>query len=109
VIGSSNNGKKYWDKSEFNIRNDLNAFDYLLDNVSVELVIMPINVAFPFRFERDALYKKLRHDVPLKQMLKQRWEEANPKDTIRILWDLALVEAFVKPVTALMKKVLTPP
>ena len=31
-----------WDKNEFNIRNDLNAFDYLLNNKEVDLTIMPI-------------------------------------------------------------------
>jgi inosine-uridine nucleoside N-ribohydrolase len=109
ALGANYNvSKGYWNKSEFNIRNDLNAFDYLLDNASVDLIIMPIDVAFPYRFKRDALYKKLSSDVPLEQMLKQRWEETNPQDTIRTLWDLALVEAFVKPEYAIIKQVLTP-
>ncbi len=110
ALGAKYNvNKGYWNKSEFNIRNDLNAFDYLLDNASVDLIIMPIDVALPYRFKRDALYKKLRSNVPLEQMLKQRWEETNPQDTIRTLWDLALVQAFLKPGYAVIQKVLTPP
>lgn len=110
ALGAKYNLRKgYWDKSEFNIRNDLNAFDDLLDNAAVDLVIMPIDVALPYRFRRDDLYAKLNSQLPLEQMLKQRWQDTNPQDTIRTLWDLALVEAVVQPQYATMKKVLTPP
>jgi purine nucleosidase len=110
VLGAKYNVKEgYWNKSEFNIRNDVNAFDYLLDNPSVDLVIMPIDIAFPFRFERDFLYKTLRNDVPLEKMLKQRWEETNPQDSIRTLWDLALAEAFINPNMAIISEVPAPP
>ncbi len=110
ALGAKYNVEKgYWNKSEFNIRNDLNAFDYLLDNPSVNLVIMPIDAAAPFRFGKNETYKALNDALPLKKMLKQRWEETNPQDTVRTLWDLALVEAFVKPEFATLKAVLTPP
>jgi len=101
--------KKYWDKSEFNIRNDLNAFDYLLNNPNVALIIMPISTAQPFRFERDALYAVLTNKNPVLNHLKQRWEETNPESTIRTLWDVALVLAYQKPKFVTVKKVLTPP
>ncbi len=101
--------KEYWNKSEFNIRNDLNAFDYLLDHPSVNLVIMPTDVVYSFRFEKDALYKILRSGVPVENLLKQRWEETNPQDAVRTLWDLALVEALLKPELAATREVLTPP
>jgi inosine-uridine nucleoside N-ribohydrolase len=110
ALGAGYNvGKGYWNKSEFNIRNDLNAFDYLLDNKSLDLVVMPTDVARPYRFERDSLYRVLSDVVPIERMLKQRWEETNPQDKVRILWDLALVEAFLKPVYSVTKPVLTPP
>jgi inosine-uridine nucleoside N-ribohydrolase len=110
VLGARyNNATGAWNKSEFNIRNDLNAFDYLLDNTAVDVVIMPIDVALPYRFQRDSLYTKLRNDVPLEKMLKQRWEETNPQDTVRTLWDLALAEAFINPGDAIINTVQTPP
>ncbi|MFP5040890.1 nucleoside hydrolase [Parasediminibacterium sp. JCM 36343] len=110
ALGAKYNIEKgAWNKSEFNIRNDLNAFDYLLDNPSVDLVLMPTNIAFPYQFKKDYLYKFLKDDVPVEKMLKQRWEETNPQDTIRTLWDLALVEAFVKPTFATISRVQTPP
>lgn len=70
---------------------------------------MPIDVAAPYRFERDSVYKTFDSHVPLENMLKQRWEETNPRDNIRTLWDLALVEAFIKPELAETKLVMTPP
>ena len=101
--------RKIWNKSEFNIRNDLNAFDYLLDQPEVDLVVMPVNVAQPFRFERDFLYGRLDSRNPAERMLKQRWQETNPDDTSRVLWDLALVAAFFHPECATLQPALTPP
>ncbi len=110
ALGAKYNvAKSIWNKSEFNIRNDLNAFDYLLDNTAVDLVMMPTDIALPFRFERDSLYKILNDAVPVEKMLKNRWEETNPQDKVRTLWDLALVEAFLNPRYAVVKNVLTPP
>ena len=110
ALGAKYNlSKGIWNKSEFNIRNDLNAFDYLLDNPAVNLVLMPVDVAAPYRFNRDSVYNILRTDMPLQQLLKQRWAETNPQDAVRTLWDLALAEAVLNPSFARMKKVLTPP
>jgi purine nucleosidase len=98
-----------WNKNEFNIRNDLNAFDYLLDNASVNLVIMPVSTARPYRFFRDSLYSMLDSAVPVEAMMKERWAKTNPQDSERTLWDLALAEAFLNPQLAVSSKVLTPP
>lgn len=108
ILGTKYISEMYWDKNEFNIRNDLNAFDYLLDNPSVNLVIMPITTAFPFRFIRDSLYKALGNSQPVLKYLKQRWVDTNPNDTVRTLWDVALVEAYLNPSFCSIKTVLTP-
>ncbi|HEY0109302.1 MAG TPA: nucleoside hydrolase [Fibrella sp.] len=100
---------KAWNKNEFNIRNDLNAFDYLLNNPNVELILMPINTALPYRFTRDMVYSKVDDTVLSQRLLKQRWEETNPQDKVRTLWDLALVEAYLLPDKATIQDVLTPP
>jgi purine nucleosidase len=98
-----------WSKNEFNIRNDLNAFDYLLNTPKVDLTLMPIDAALPFRFARDTIYHKVDAAVLTQQMLKQRWEETNPQDKVRTLWDLALVEAYLLPRKATILNVSTPP
>ncbi|WP_338869042.1 nucleoside hydrolase [Spirosoma sp. SC4-14] len=98
-----------WSKNEFNIRNDLNAFDYLLNNRKVDLTLMPIDAALPFRFMRDTIYHRIDDTVLAQRLLKQRWQETNPQDKIRTLWDLALVEAYLLPQNATIQGVSTPP
>ena len=98
-----------WDKNEFNIRNDLNAFDYLLNNTALDFTIMPINAALPFRFQRDTIYARIDDTIPTQRLLKQRWQDTNPQDKARTLWDLALVEAYLLPKKATIREVMTPP
>ncbi|OAQ38950.1 nucleoside hydrolase [Pedobacter psychrophilus] len=109
LLGARYDAKnKYWDKNEFNIRNDLNAFDYLLNQKSIQLIVMPITTAEPFKFERDSLYAVFDSDNPVLKYLKQRWLDTNPDDKVRTLWDVALVEAYLNPSFATIKKVKTP-
>jgi inosine-uridine nucleoside N-ribohydrolase len=102
-------GEKYWDKNEFNIRNDLNAFDYLLNNSGVDLTIMPITTAAGYRFERDALYAEFEGRSPVLNYMKKRWQETNPDDKVRTLWDVAMAEAYLKPSLVKIESALTPP
>jgi purine nucleosidase len=104
-----NTEKRYWDKSEFNIRNDLNAFDYILNNTSLDITIMPTSAALPFKFKRDELYAAFGNEIPVLKYLKQRWVDTNPDDMERTLWDVALIEAFLHPSTATLATVITPP
>lgn len=98
-----------WSKNEFNIRNDLNAFDYLLNCKEFDFTIMTIDACLQYRFERDVLYAKLDNTVPVQKIMKDRWEETNPQDKVRTLWDLALIEAYLNPNMTTIKKVNTPP
>ena len=86
-----------WDKNEFNIRNDLNAFDYLLNNKEVDLTIMPITTVLSYRFRKDDTFARLQKDNPAHKLLIDRWEETEPGSRVRVLWDLGLVEAYLKP------------
>ena len=45
--------KGVWNKSEFNVRRDLNAADYLLNAEGLELHVMPATVSRALTFERD--------------------------------------------------------
>lgn len=101
--------KKTWNKSEFNIRNDLNAFDFLLNLEGLDFIIMPIDVAFPLQFKREETYKQLNDDNNIEKILADRWREHNPQDETRIMWDLALIEAYLNPTFSTIKKVITPP
>jgi purine nucleosidase len=92
-----NQTTRAWNKNEFNIRNDLNAFDYLLDLSGLDFTVMPLETALPLQFDRDETYRKTDDNVPIEKILADRWREQNPQDKTRIMWDLALVQAYLIP------------
>jgi hypothetical protein len=100
---------KVWNKTEFNIRNDLNAFDYLLNLEGLDLTIMPLEASFPLQFKREETYVRLDEKVAIEKILKDRWKEHNPQDPTRVMWDLALVEAYLIPEKATIAAAITPP
>ena len=101
--------EKVWDKSEFNIRNDLNAFNYLLNLKEFDITIMPLQTAYSLQFNKKETYANLNETILIEKILKNRWQEHNPQDEIRNMWDLALVEAYLLPKFSEIKKVVTPP
>jgi len=92
-----NQTNRAWSKNEFNIRNDLNAFDYLLDQSDLDFTVMPLETALPLQFDRDDTYAKTDDNVPIEKILADRWREQNPQDKTRVMWDLALVQAYLLP------------
>ncbi len=98
-----------WNKNEFNIRNDLNGFDLLLDHPTLELAVMPVSTARPYIYGKEETLRALADEVPVEKMLKDRWEETHPQDQTRVLWDLALVQAVLRPELATVTTVRTPP
>lgn len=92
-----NQSNRAWSKNEFNIRNDLNAFDYLLDQTDLDFTVMPLETALPLQFDRDSTYEKTNDNVPIEKILADRWREQNPQDKTRVMWDLALVQAYLLP------------
>lgn len=87
--------RNVWDKSEFNIRNDLNAFDYLL-NSSVEMHIMPANIANKLRFDKHKTLDNLNTNSKLDLLLSQRWTSVTDLNSW-VMWDLALILAYFNP------------
>ncbi len=100
---------RVWNKSEFNVRNDLNAFDYVLDKEGLDLTVMTLDAARPLQFQRENTYERLDESKKIEQLLENRWREQNPQDATRIMWDLALVEAYLKPEWAKLNTAKTPP
>lgn len=100
---------KIWNKNEFNIRNDLNAFDYLLNLEGLDLTMMCLQAAFPLQFKREDTYARLNEADETEKILEDRWREQNPQDETRVMWDLALVEAYLNPAKAQISAVTTPP
>jgi len=100
--------KKVWDKSEFNIRNDLNSFDYLLNLDGLKLTVMPVNVAIALQFQRKVAKDKLQNKNDFFNFLYSRWDLVSAGESW-IMWDLALVEAYLHPELANLIIAKTPP
>jgi purine nucleosidase len=98
-----------WNKNEFNVRNDLNAFDYLLNLEGLDLTVMSLETAFPLQFKREETYGLLNEKQAVEALLENRWREQNPQDASRVMWDLALLEAYLNPDLAKLETVVPPP
>ena len=107
--GKYNAKEKVWNKDEFNVRGDLNAINYLFNNQDIEWYIMPVETCIVLTFDREDTYSRLDSKYSIENLLKQRWIESNPDDKTRIIWDLAVVEAYLSPNLAKVKSVKTPP
>lgn len=104
-----NQQSRAWSKNEFNIRNDLNAFDYMLDLQDLDFTVMPLETALPLKFDREETYEKTDDSIPIEKILADRWREQNPQDKTRVMWDLALVQAYLLPQHSKMMRVNSPP
>jgi inosine-uridine nucleoside N-ribohydrolase len=100
---------KVWNKNEFNIRNDLNAFDYLLNLVGLDLTIMPLDAAFPLQFRKKATLDRLNTQIAAENTLIERWNTHFPTMENWIMWDLAVVEAYLNPRFCEVLPINTPP
>jgi purine nucleosidase len=100
---------KAWNKNEFNIRCDLNATDFLFNQQDLDWTIITVQTCLPYKFNREETYAKMDEKYPGERLMKERWQEGNPESKERILWDLALVQAYLRPELATVLTVKTPP
>lgn len=98
-----------WNKDEFNIRRDLNAANFLLDRKDLELHIMPTSVAIQYQWPQEATFQRLDQLGEMGRYLKQKWMERFPESSSWVMWDVALLQAFLDPEMAEETTVLTPP
>lgn len=101
--------RQVWDKDEFNLRNDLNAANFLFNTEGLDLHVMPINILFDFRFDQEETMTRLRGKGALWDYLAARWLTHSPNAQKWIMWDLALIIALARPELAQEALVLTPP
>lgn len=101
--------KEVWNKSSFNIRRDLNAADFLLNQKDLKLTVMPANVARPLTFPRDETFAKHEQLGELGEHLTKKWKARFAEFENWVMWDLALVEALLDPSMAKTRIVTTPP
>ena len=101
--------RRVWDKDEFNVRNDLNATNFLFNAEGLELHVMPINVLTEFKFEQKATVEGLSGKGEVWDYLANRWLSFAPGHGQWIMWDLALVQALARPELATESEVNPPP
>ena len=100
---------RVWNKSEFNIRRDLNAADLVLNTEGLELHVMSGTVSYPYTFPRDETFSKHEQMGELGAYLTTKWKERFADFENWVMWDLALVEAMLNPEMARESQTLTPP
>jgi purine nucleosidase len=101
--------KEAWEKGEFNIRRDLNAANYLLNLENLELHVMPTTVAIQYTWDREDTFQKLDQCGEMGAYLKDKWLERFPDNDSWVMWDVALLQAFIKPEQGEEIVVRTPP
>ncbi|SHG27759.1 nucleoside hydrolase [Flagellimonas flava] len=95
-------------RNDFNPLMDPYALDLLLDS-QVDFYIMPINVAVDMEIAYADLAKAI-DTHPLGKFLLKRWDDhIDGSREKRILWDLALVAAYIDPELAKIQTIKTSP
>jgi purine nucleosidase len=98
-----------WDKNSFNVRNDLNAVDYVFNHPDLDLVIMPTETAVKLMFNRTRSMPHLSaKSHPAVAILKDRWEFVAAQGEWT-MWDMALTYAITKPQWVTVEELPRPP
>ncbi len=82
--------------NEFNAHGDLNASASLLKS-GAELHIMPTSSLRDFKWAKADVEAHFKGKGGVPDYLVKRWDEHCPNDATRILWDVAVIEAFLRP------------
>ncbi len=98
--------KKVLKRNDFNPLMDPYALDFLLDS-EVEMHIMPVNVAVDMQIDFEELEAKTEQHF-LGKFLLERWiTHLDGSRRNRVLWDLALIAAYIHPEMASTTQVQT--
>jgi inosine-uridine nucleoside N-ribohydrolase len=100
---------KTWNKNEFNVKNDLDAADYLLNKEDLEMHIMTASASKSLRFSKEETRKLMNQSDSIGKFLTQKWDDRFPEFSEWIMWDVALIEAIINPDLVKTEQVLAPP
>jgi inosine-uridine nucleoside N-ribohydrolase len=99
---------RVWDKNEFNVRNDLDGMDFLLNQEELESHIMTATTSQSYTFEQAETFDLFRNRGPKYQVLVDRWRTLYPESRTWIMWDVALLHAIMNPDLVTEKDIWTP-
>jgi len=100
---------KVWNKNEFNVRNDLDALDLILNTDKLEMHIMPASISKELVFGEDETVDLMKHKGVPWDFLIDRWQEKSKGGKELIVSDVALIEAILKPDFVKEEQTNTPP
>lgn len=104
-----NTDTKVWNKNEFNARNDLDALDLILNTKDLEIHIMPLNCSGIFDLDASETTDLMENRGAPWNFLIYKWKETSVNSTMPLIWNIALIEAILKPNDIKEEKVNTPP
>jgi purine nucleosidase len=100
---------KVWNKNEFNVRNDLDALDMILNTEKLEIHIMPRSVSRELILGLEEAADHMNNNGEPWDFIADRWVEMFPDRNRFIISDVALIEAFVRPDYIKEEQTNTPP
>jgi purine nucleosidase len=100
---------KVWNKNEFNARNDLDALDLILNTRNLEIHIMPISCSRAFELDESETTdimgnKGAQWDFLINNRKEKSFINTGPEN-----WNIALIEAILKPDDLKEMQATTPP
>ena len=100
---------RIWNKNEFNVKNDLDAMDLLLNTEGLEMHIMTATTSSKYTFTKEETRKYFYGKGQPWEFLHEKWEQRFPRNETWIMRDVALIEAIINPDLVKSEQVLTPP
>lgn len=108
VIGLTHDSEKRLGKKEYNAGNDPHAVEVLLGAEGLDLSVMTATASRPMVFDRAEVDRRLAGKGGVWDLLAERWAAHAPKAKTWIMWDIALVEALVRPALATVEELEAP-
>jgi purine nucleosidase len=98
-----------WNKNEYNVRKDLDAFDVLLDTPNLELIILPYDLSKDFSFSREILTSLIQGKGKLWQFVSSELQNQKITSGSFSIKQVAIIEALINPRYSKVKEVMSPP
>ncbi len=90
--------RQVWTKRDFNCMMDLQAIEVVLNQVDLDLHVIPVNVAAAMKFPMDEMQAKLPGTHPVADLLHKIWmDHYDAVQGHRTIWDLAVTAVLIDP------------
>ena len=99
---------RIWNKNEFNVKNDLDAFDFIINETEAELRIIPFNLSSKLHFNDDEYSELINENVTFATLLDELYHSFEMKEK-QTAEELALVEVYLHEKFGGYKNVTSPP